>query len=49
MHAKITLSGRERFEAWHEGTHDDLVLALALAVWDLTRGTAGERPHRLYW
>lgn len=35
--AKITLSANETFEAWREGMHDDLVLAVALAVW------AGER------
>ncbi len=31
--AKISAEGRETFGAWREGTHDDLVLALALAVW----------------
>jgi hypothetical protein len=31
--AKITASANETFEAWREGQHDDLVLAVALAVW----------------
>ena len=30
---KITLAGNETFEAWRERDHDDLVLALAVAVW----------------
>lgn len=31
--AKITKSGHETFEAWRDGDHDDLVLAMALCVW----------------
>lgn len=30
---KISSSGNDRYEAWREGDHDDLVLSLALAVW----------------
>lgn len=30
--------GREKFGAWREGTHDDLVLAVALAVWRAKKG-----------
>jgi hypothetical protein len=30
---KITASANETFGAWREGTHDDLVLALACAAW----------------
>ena len=30
---KITPAGNEVFEAWREGQHDDLVLAVALAAW----------------
>ena len=30
---KIRATGTEALEAWREGTHDDLVLATALAVW----------------
>ena len=33
MRVKMTGSGRERFGAWREGEHDDLVLAVALACW----------------
>ncbi len=31
--ARITLARDEAFEAWREGEHDDLVLAVALAAW----------------
>jgi hypothetical protein len=37
---KVTTSGNETFEAWRERDHDDLVLAVALAVW------FGSRPQR---
>ncbi len=33
-------TGNESFEAWREGVHDDLVLAVAMAVW------FGENPPR---
>ncbi len=31
--AKINSSGRDTYEAWREGMHDDLVLAVSLACW----------------
>jgi hypothetical protein len=30
---KISLAGHDTYGAWREGTHDDLVLAVALACW----------------
>jgi hypothetical protein len=33
MQVKVSTAGNEQFGAWREGTHDDLVLALALACW----------------
>jgi len=33
MQVKISTAGNEQFGAWREGTHDDLVLAVALACW----------------
>jgi hypothetical protein len=38
--AKITTTSHDQYEAasWREGEHDDLVLALAMAVWQLTAG-----------
>jgi Terminase RNaseH-like domain len=38
---KITVAGNETFEAWRERDHDDLVLAVALAVWLADRGPRG--------
>ena len=34
---KITLAANETFGAWREGTHDDLVLAVAIAAWEAER------------
>ncbi len=33
FHAKVSKAGTTSYEAWREGVHDDLVLAVALAVW----------------
>jgi hypothetical protein len=52
--AKVTLRGAEKYEAWREGEHDDLVLALSLAAWytnregkgDATMKAAMHREHR---
>jgi hypothetical protein len=37
LSVKVGDSGRERFEAWRESDHDDLVLAIALAWWRASR------------
>jgi hypothetical protein len=34
---EITRSGNDTYAAWREGDHDDLVLAVALAVWALQK------------
>jgi hypothetical protein len=39
---KITDSANDVYGAWREGTHDDLVLAVALALW-----TANRKPFRV--
>ena len=31
---KISLSRQEQYAVWREGTHDDLVFAVALACWN---------------
>jgi hypothetical protein len=35
---KITATSPDTYGTWREGTHDDLVLALALACWYGERG-----------
>jgi hypothetical protein len=40
--AKVTTERNEVYEAWRERDHDDLVLALALAVWYGERVGSGE-------
>jgi hypothetical protein len=39
---KITAAARETFEAWREHDHDDLVLALAIALWYAERDPVPE-------
>lgn len=38
---KITQASNLTYEAWREGAHDDLVLALSLAVWEAEKGLFG--------
>jgi hypothetical protein len=33
MQVKVTPSGHEKYGAWREGQHDDLVFAVSLACW----------------
>ncbi len=33
MRVKVSTAGHEGYEAWRDGAHDDLVLAVALACW----------------
>jgi hypothetical protein len=42
MRVKVTGEGNEQFGAWREGTHDDLVFAVALAAWGAKRSTPWE-------
>jgi hypothetical protein len=39
---KITASANAQYEAWREGDHDDLVLAVAMPCWALLHGPLGE-------
>jgi len=47
MRVKVSAGRREQFEAWREGTHDDLVLAAALACWRARWGVVGHVGRRL--
>nr|MDQ3841713.1 hypothetical protein [Actinomycetota bacterium] len=38
---KITQASNLTYESWREGAHDDLVLALSLAVWEAEKGFFG--------
>lgn len=43
LRVKISAAGRDSYGVWREGEHDDLVLALAMAVWaaeKMPRGNA---------
>jgi hypothetical protein len=49
MRVKVTVEGNETFGSWREGTHDDLVFAVALAGWGAERWQPGDMcgRHRL--
>ena len=52
MRVKVGSEGREEFGAWREGTHDDLVFAVALAWWAARKvypnPPSGEEAYWLY-
>ena len=37
VEVKVSAAGNEQYAAWREGTHDDLVFAVALACWALRK------------
>ena len=37
VEVKISAAGNEQYAAWREGTHDDLVFAVALAYWSAVK------------
>ncbi|MBX5221276.1 hypothetical protein HJC04_13255 [Rhizobium sp. NLR8a] len=43
MRRKLSAAGHDSYGVWREGEHDDLVLALALAVWQAERGGHGHQ------
>jgi hypothetical protein len=49
IRVKVGCDGREQYGAWREGTHDDLVFAVALAYWAARKmypnEPAGEEAH----
>lgn len=52
---KVSDSGKDQYEAWRTGQHDDIVLALALAVWyaervyPQTTRFSGDRRNETSW
>ncbi len=50
MRVRVTCGGHETFEAWREGTHDDLVFAVALACWWARKAFPNEPAgEEAYW
>ena len=49
VQVKISLSGHEQFGAWREGTHDDLVFAVALACWNAQNAYPNDPVGREQW
>ena len=45
---KISPAGHDSYEAWREGAHDDLVLALSLAAWFAERKARKVRAYQGY-
>ena len=48
MRMKMTAAGNEQYEAWREGSHDDLVLAVALACWGMGKAYPDRRKKITY-
>jgi hypothetical protein len=49
MRVKVSAGRREQFEAWREGTHDDLVFAVALACWNAQDMFPNDREGDQQW
>jgi hypothetical protein len=50
MRVKISAAGNEQFGAWRDGSHDDLVFAVALACWGAKKAYPGDWSGRQrYW
>ncbi len=49
MQVKVSLAGNEQYGAWREGTHDDLVLAVALACWSAGKIYPGPAQGKERW
>ena len=45
----ITNAANDTYGAWREGTHDDLVLSVALAAWYAERGVQRRRATSSSW
>lgn len=49
MRVRVSLAGREEYAAWREGTHDDLVLTLALACWQAKKAPGNPQPAKTWF
>ena len=49
MQVKVSAAGNEQLAAWREGTHDDLVFALALAIWAIGKAYPKRQADAADW
>jgi len=50
MEVRVSAAGNEQYAAWREGTHDDLVFAVALAYWSVQKAYPNEaRGDERWW
>jgi hypothetical protein len=50
VEVRVSAAGNEQYAAWREGTHDDLVFAVALACWGAQKAfPGGQRDCDRWW
>ena len=49
MEVRVSAAGNEQYAAWREGTHDDLVFAVALAYWSAQKAFPGKAKESERW
>jgi hypothetical protein len=49
MQVKVSAAGNEQLAAWREGTHDDLVFAVALAIWAVGKAYPKRQADAAAW
>ena len=50
VEVRVSPAGNEQYAAWREGTHDDLVFAVALAYWSVAKAFPnGPRGNDRWW
>jgi hypothetical protein len=49
MQVKVSTAGNERYAAWRDGSHDDLVFAVALACWAVVKAFPHGNRQPEYW
>jgi hypothetical protein len=49
MQVKVSAAGNEQYAAWREGTHDDLVFAVALACWSVGKAYPKRKAQDEGW
>ena len=49
MEVRVSAAGNEQYAAWREGTHDDLVFAVALAYWSAQKAFPNAGRRNAQW